>query len=72
MNPNAPSARSTAVTNSRKRLIAALAFVLPVSALVIVPAAHAATQKPKHHNSSVHKTSAHKSGHKKHTTTPAS
>jgi hypothetical protein len=59
------------VTTSRKRIIAALAFVLPISAMVAAPAAHATSQKAKHHNSSVHKASAHK-GHKKHTTTPSS
>lgn len=59
------------MSHSRKRLIAALAFVLPISALVVAPAAHAATQKAKSHNGSVHKASTHKS-HKKHTTTPSS
>ncbi len=60
------------MTTSRKRLIAALAFVLPVAALVAAPAAYAAT--PKHHTTSVHKTSAHKtSSHKaKHIATPSS
>jgi hypothetical protein len=61
------------VTTSRKRIIAALAFVLPVAALVAAPAS-ATTQKPKHHSTSVHKASAHKStSHKaKHTSTPSS
>lgn len=55
------------MTTTRK-LIAALALVLPISAMVAAPAAHAASQKGKHHSSSVHKASAHKSAHKKHTT----
>lgn len=56
------------MTTTRK-LIAALALILPISALVAAPAAHAASQKAKHHSSSVHKASAHKSSsHKKHTT----
>ena len=60
------------MSHSSKRIIAALAFVLPISALVVAPAAHATTQKAKSHSSSVHKASAHKSGHKKHVATPAS
>jgi hypothetical protein len=55
------------VNTSFKRLIAALAFVLPAAALVVSPvmaASHAKT-----HHSSVHKASAHKS-HSKKTTAP--
>ena len=49
------------------RLIAALAFVLPVASLVVSPAMAASQTKAKHHVS-IHK-AAHKS-HKKTTTTP--
>ncbi len=67
-----PSPRSTSVTTSRKRLIAALAFVLPAAAPVAAPA-YAATQKPKHHTTSVHKASAHKPApHKTKHTAPTS
>jgi hypothetical protein len=59
------------VTTSRK-LIAAVALILPLSAMVAAPAAHAASQKAKHHSTSVHKASAHKGSHKKHSTTPSS
>jgi hypothetical protein len=56
------------VTSSRQRLIAALAFVLPVAALVAVPAQ--AAPKGKHHSTAVHKASVHKPAtHKKHMST---
>ncbi len=62
------------MTSSRKRLTAALAFVLPVAAFVAAPAfAQTHATKPKTHTSSVHKTSAHKSSHKTtHKSTPTS
>jgi hypothetical protein len=51
------------VTTSRTRLFAALAFVLPVAALVASPAM--ATTKAKAHHTAIHKTSTHKaSSHK--------
>jgi hypothetical protein len=65
--------RRNPVTIPRTRLIAALAFVLPVAALTAAPVSAATPQKHKHHSASVHKTSAHKATHKpKHTATPAS
>jgi hypothetical protein len=60
------------VTTSRKRLFAALAFVLPVAALVASPAAMAKPHKPKAQHTAVHKTSGHKVAHKAKRTTPAS
>jgi hypothetical protein len=56
------------VSTSYKRLLAALAFILPAAALVSSPVLAASQTTAKAHHSSVHKTSAHKS-HKK--TTPA-
>ena len=57
---------------SFKRLIAALAVILPVAALVTSPvmaASHTRTTKTAHHTTmhkaSIHKASAHKSIHKK-------
>lgn len=50
--------------SSFKRLIAALAFVLPVAALVASPVMAASHAKAKSHHS-VHKTSMHKSHAKK-------
>ncbi|MDR3530216.1 MAG: hypothetical protein P4L90_06660 [Rhodopila sp.] len=58
------------MSTSFKRLIAALAFVLPAAALVISPVM-AASQAKKPHHASVHKVSAHKS-HKKTTAPTAS
>jgi hypothetical protein len=55
------------VNSSFKRLIAALAFVLPVTALVASPVMAATHHKST--TSSVHKTSAHKS-HGKKTSSP--
>ena len=55
------------MNTSFKRLIAALAFVLPVAALAVSPAM-AATHHKAHH-SSIHKASAHKSHSKKPVTT---
>jgi hypothetical protein len=49
------------VISSFKRLIAALAFVLPVAALVASPVMAASHAKAKSHHSSIHKTSMHKS-----------
>jgi hypothetical protein len=57
------------VTTSRKRLVAALAFVLPVAALVATPAMAAKHHKAKTHH--VHKVAAHKA-HKAKKTTAAS
>ena len=51
------------MTISRFRLFAALAFVLPVAALVASPAM-AKPHKAKTHHSVVHKASAHKAVHK--------
>lgn len=45
------------MTSSRKRLIAALAFVLPVAALAASPVMAANPPKTKTHHSSVHKVS---------------
>jgi hypothetical protein len=45
------------VTSSRKRLLAALTFVLPVAALAASPSMAAAK---KSHHTSVHKVAAHK------------
>jgi hypothetical protein len=56
------------VSSSCKRLIAALAFILPSAALVSSPVLAASHAKAKTHHSSVHKASAHKS-HKR--TTPS-
>ncbi|HBK04669.1 MAG TPA: hypothetical protein DDZ81_02265 [Acetobacteraceae bacterium] len=50
---------------SIKRLIAGLAFVLPVAALVTSPVMAASQTKAKHHHASVHKASTHKSHAKK-------
>lgn len=56
------------MTISRFRLFAALAFVLPVAALVASPAM-AKPHKAKTHHSVIHKASAHKAIHKvKHAT----
>jgi hypothetical protein len=52
------------VSTSCKRLIAALAFILPAAALVSSPVLAASQTKAKSHHLSVHKASAHKS-HKK-------
>jgi hypothetical protein len=52
------------VNTSFKRLIAALAFVLPALALAASPVMAASQTKAKHHHTSVHKASAHKT-HKK-------
>lgn len=57
------------MTTSRKRLVAALAFVLPVAALVATPAMAAKHHKAKTHH--VHKVAAHKA-HKAKKTTAAS
>lgn len=53
------------VITSIKRLIAGLAFVLPVAALATSPVMAASHTKAKHHHASVHKASAHKSHSKK-------
>jgi hypothetical protein len=58
------------VITSFKRLIAALAFVLPVAALVASPVMAATQNHAKTHHS-VHKTSSHKMHSKKNTTAPA-
>jgi hypothetical protein len=51
------------VTTTRNRLIAALAFVLPVAALVATPAM-AKPHKAKTQHTSVHKVGHHKTSHK--------
>ena len=53
---------------SFKRLIVALAFVVPAAALVTSPVMAASHTRAKHH-ASVHKASAHKTHHAKRTTT---
>jgi hypothetical protein len=63
MTRNARFPEQKSVTSSRKRLIAALAFVLPVAALAASPVMAASTHKAKAHHSSVHKVS-HKTFHK--------
>ncbi len=60
------------MTTSRKRLITALAFVLPLAALAASPAMAAKSHKGQTHHSSVHKTSAHKTPHKSKSTTHTS
>jgi len=60
----------TLVITSFKRLIAALAIILPAAALVTSPVMAASHAKAKHHTS-VHKASAHKHA-KKTTATTAS
>jgi hypothetical protein len=55
---NAPE--HTLVITSFKRLIAALAFVLPAAALVTSPLMAASQAKTKPHHASVHKGGAHK------------
>ena len=57
------------VITSFKRLIAALAIVLPAAALVTSPVM-AASHKKTHHTA-VHKVSAHKTSHAKKATAPA-
>jgi len=51
------------VTPSRKRMITALALVLPFAAMAASPAMATKSHKGTHH-SAVHKTSAHKTPHK--------
>jgi hypothetical protein len=54
------------VISSFKRLIAALAVILPAAALVTSPVMAAShTKTTKTHHTSVHKASAHKTTHKK-------
>jgi hypothetical protein len=57
----------TLVISSFKRLIAALAFVLPAAALVASPVMAASHHHAKHHHGSVHKASSHKMHSKKST-----
>jgi hypothetical protein len=57
------------VITSLKRLIAMLAFVLPVAALVTSPVMAAGHTKARSHHASVHKASSHKM-HSKKTTAP--
>ncbi len=62
------------VITSFKRLIAALAIVLPAAALVTSPVMAASHKKTHHtavHKVSAHKVSAHKASHAKKVTTPA-
>ncbi|MGD0108244.1 MAG: hypothetical protein ABSC06_30040 [Rhodopila sp.] len=54
---------------SFKRLIAALAFILPAAALVTSPVMAASQTKTKTHHTSVHKAS-HKTTHARKATTP--
>jgi hypothetical protein len=60
------------VNSSFKRLIAALAFVLPAAALVASPVMAASHTKTKPHHTSIHKASMHKSHAKKITSPTAS
>jgi hypothetical protein len=53
------------VITSLKRLIAALAFVLPAAALVVSPVMASSQTKPKTHHTSVHKVSSHRTSHSK-------
>lgn len=55
----------TLVITSFKRLIAALAFVVPAAALVASPVMAASQTKPKTHHTSSHKSSTHKTSHAK-------
>ncbi len=61
--PSHPTPEHTLVITSIKRLIASLAFVLPVAALGASPVM--AATHGKHHHSQIHKTSMHKSHAKK-------
>jgi hypothetical protein len=62
----------TLVITSFKRLIAALAFIVPAAALVTSPVMAAShTKTAKTHHASVHKASAHKMTHAKKTTAPS-
>jgi hypothetical protein len=58
------------VITSFKRLIAALAFILPAAALVTSPVMAASQTKTKPHHVLVHKTSVAKSTHAKKTIAP--
>jgi hypothetical protein len=60
------------VTPSFKRLIAALAFIVPAAALVTSPVMAASQTKPTktHHVAPIHKTVAHKTTHTKKTIAP--
>jgi hypothetical protein len=60
------------VITSFKRLIAALAFIVPVAALVTSPVMAASQTKTTktHHVSALHKTVAHKTVHTKKTIAP--
>jgi hypothetical protein len=60
------------VTSSFKRLIAALAFIVPAAALVTSPVMAASQTKTTktHHVAPIHKTVAHKTIHTKKTVTP--
>jgi hypothetical protein len=60
------------VITSFKRLIAALAFILPAAALVTSPVLAASQTKTKSHHSSAHKSSGHGTAHNKKTTSPTS
>jgi hypothetical protein len=53
------------VITSFKRLIAALAFVVPAAALVASPVMAANQTKPKTHHTSTHKSGSHKTSHAK-------
>jgi len=53
-----------------KRLIAALAIILPASVLVTSPATAASQPKTKTHHLSIHKAVAHKTTHAKKTAAP--
>ena len=62
------------MNTSFKRLIAALAFILPAAALVTSPVMAASQTKTSktHHAAPIHKTVAHKTTHAKKVATPAS
>ena len=74
VNPFTPSyhPEHTLVSMSFKRLIAALAIVLPAAALVTSPVMAASHHKVKSHHASVHKASAHRSHSKKASVTTSS
>jgi hypothetical protein len=55
---------------SFKRLIAALALIVPAAALVTSPVMAATPAKTKPHHAAVHKASVHKTSHAKKVATP--
>jgi hypothetical protein len=65
-----PVPEHTLVITSFKRLIAALAILLPAAALVTSPVMAATPAKAKSHHVSVHKAAVHKTSHAKKAPTP--